>query len=201
MTVTAGTKVLRMSQRNGLVTARELEARGLHRQVLSRLVNEGKLTRVGRGIYQSTTEGVTANHGLVLASAAVSGGVVCLLSALSFHGVGTQIPHEVWIAIDRRAARPGIGPIRLRVVRFSGAALTEGVENQRLEGRPVRVYCLAKTLADCFKYRNKIGTDVAVEALRQALSEGKASPGEIDPYSRICRVERVMRPYLEALTG
>ena len=142
---------------------------------LSRLVGEGQLERVGRGIYRAATRQVTEHHGLLLASVAVPAGVVCLLSALSFHSVGTQVPQEVWIAVDRRAARPG--------------------------GRAVRVYNLAKTLADAFKYRNKIGTDVAVEALRQSLAERKVSPAEIDRYSRICRVERVMRPYLEALAG
>jgi predicted transcriptional regulator of viral defense system len=199
--MSAASKILRISQKNGLVTARDLGAAGIHSQALSRLVKEGKLERVGRGIYRGAASAATEHHGLVLASAAVRGGTVCLLSALSFHGVGTQVPYEVWIAINRLAARPGVAPVGLRVVRFSGPALTEGIEKHRLEGRPVRIYSLAKTLADCFKYRNKIGIDVAVEALRQALSEGKVSPAGIDRFSRICRVQRVMRPYLEALQG
>ena len=188
-----------MARRLGVITPRDLTARGIHTQALSRLVRDGGLERVGRGIYRAAAPRVTENHGLVLASLGVPGGVVCLLSALVFHSVGTQIPHEVWIAIDRRAYRPGAGAVPLRVVRFSGAALTEGVETHRLEGRTVRVYGLAKTLADCFKYRNKTGTDVAVEALKQSLAERKASPAQIDRYARVCRVERVMRPYLEAL--
>lgn len=198
--VTAEAKVLRISQKKGLVTSHDLGVLGIHTQALSRLVKEGKLERVGRGIYRGTAARATEHHGLVLASAAVPAGIVCLLSALSYHGVGTQIPYEVWIAIDRLAANPGIAPVALKVVRFSGAALEEGVGKYRLEGRTVRIYSLAKTLADCFKFRNKIGTDVAVEALRQALSERKVTPAEIDRFSRLCRVERVMRPYLEALT-
>jgi len=190
-----------MSGRKGIITPGDLVARGIHTQALARLVGEGKLERVGRGIYRAATPQVTGHHGLVLASVAVPAGVVCLLSALSFHSVGTHVPQEVWIAVDRRAARPGGHAVPLWVVRFSGAALTQGIETHRLEGRPVRVYNLAKTLADAFKYRNKIGTDVAVEALRQSLAERKVSPAEIDRYSRICRVERVMRPYLEALAG
>ena len=123
--------------------------------------------------------------------------VVCLLSALQFHGLTTQQPHEVWIAVGVKAHRPAIAWPAVRVVRFSGAALSEGVENHKLEGVPVRVYGIAKTVADCFKYRRKIGIDVAIEALRDALRK-RVSVDEIYRFAKICRVANVIRPYLES---
>jgi predicted transcriptional regulator of viral defense system len=126
-------------------------------------------------------------------------GVVCLLSALNFHGLGTQLPSEVWIAVDRRARRPAFANPPLRVVRFTGKALTAGIEIHTIERQSVRIYNVAKTLADCFKYRNKIGLDVALEALGDAWRTRRFTMEEIDRFARICRVERVMRPYLEAL--
>lgn len=123
----------------------------------------------------------------------------CLLTALQFHGIGTQSPHEVWIALDRRAARPRLEYPPLRVMRFSGEALTEGVEQHVVDGVSVRVYCAAKTVADCFKYRNKIGLDVALEALRECRRLRKCSNDDIWRYAKICRVARVMMPYMEAM--
>jgi predicted transcriptional regulator of viral defense system len=127
--------------------------------------------------------------------------VICLLSALRFHGIGTQLPSQVWIAIDRRARQPALSYPPLKVVRFTGAALSEGVRQHRLEGQTVRVYGVAKTLADCFKYRNKIGLDVALEALRAAWRARRFSMDELDHFAGICRVRRVMKPYLESLAS
>jgi len=144
---------------------------------------------------------VTENHGLVIACTTIPAGVVCLLSAPQFHGIGTQLPHQVWIAIDRRARKPALKYPPLRVLRFSGAALLEGVGTHRREGRTIRVYGVAKTLADCFKYRNKIGLDVALEALRDAWRARMFTMAELDHFAGLCRVRRVMRPYLEGLVG
>jgi predicted transcriptional regulator of viral defense system len=192
--------ILGMAGTRGVVLTRDLVQRGIHRQALTRLVATGGLQRVGRGVYRSPEADVTEHHGLVLAAAAVPQGVVCLLSALAFHGIGTQLPHEVWLALDRRARKPATSAVPLSLVRFSGPALTFGIQTHLLEGRPVRVYGLAKTVADCFKYRYKIGIDIAVEALRDSLAEGRLTPAELEPAARACRVERVLRPYLEALT-
>ena len=194
-------KVLKLARRPQGVTARDLAAAGIHRQVLTRLVAAGEVERIARGIYRLSEHPITEHHGLAVASAAVPQAVICLLSALQFHGIGTQLPGEIWIAIDRRARRPALKYPPLRVVRYSGAALTEGVESHRLEGRAVRVYGVAKTLADCFKYRNKIGVDIALEALREAWRARLFTMDELDRYAAICRVQRVMRPYLEALAG
>jgi predicted transcriptional regulator of viral defense system len=144
---------------------------------------------------------VTEHHGLAIAASAVPHGVVCLLSALQYHGLGTQLPSQIWMAIDRRARRPVLRYPPLRLVRNSGAALAEGVESHTIEGREVRVYNVPKTLADCFKYRNKIGLDVTLEALREAWRHRRFTMDELDRYAAICRVQRVMRPYLEALTA
>lgn len=161
----------------------------------------GDLERTARGRYRLPDAPITAHHGLALVAAAAPQSVVCLLSALSFHEVGTQLPHEVWIAVDRRARRPSLAYPKVRVVRFSGKALIEGVEVHRIEGEAVRIYGVAKTLADVFKYRHKIGLDVALEGLRDAWSARRFTMDEIHRYARICRVERVMRPYLEGLVG
>ena len=192
-------KTLKLARRRQGVTARELAAAHIHRQVLSRLVESGEIERVARGVYRLPEHPLTENYGLAMASAVVTHGVICLLSALQFHGIGTQLPSEVWIAIDRRARRPALKYPPLRIVRYSGAALTEGVESHRIEGRTVRVYNVAKTVADCFKYRNKIGLDVALEALREARRAKQASADALWRYAKINRVANVMRPYLEAV--
>ena len=194
-------KILRLARRPQGLTAREIVAAGIHRQALTRLVEAGQLERVVRGVYRLPERPLTEHHGLVLASAAVPQGAICLLSALQFHGIGTQLPSDVWIAIDRRAHYPSLKYPPLRVVRYTGAALTEGVVSHRIEGQAVRVYNIAKTLADCFKYRNKIGIDVALEALREAWRARRFSMDELDHYARICRVQRVMQPYLEGLVA
>jgi predicted transcriptional regulator of viral defense system len=192
-------RTLKLARRSQGVSARELSRAGIHRQVLSRLVAAGKLERVARGLYRLPEQSQTEHHGLAIAAAAVPQGVVCLLSALQYHGIGTQLPFAIWMAIDRRARRPALKYPPLRVVRYSGAALTAGVERHVIEGRPVRIYSVAKTLADCFKYRNKIGLDVALEALREAWRERRFTMDDLERYAAICRVQRVMRPYLEAL--
>jgi predicted transcriptional regulator of viral defense system len=194
-------QVLKLARRRQGVTAHELAAAGVHRQVLTRLVAAGEIERVVRGLYRLADRSPTEHHGLVMASAAIPQGAICLLSALQFHGLGTHVPAQVWVAIDRRARRPALKYPPLRVVRYSGAALTEGVESHRIEGRTVRVYGVAKTLADCFKYRNKIGLDVALEALREAWRARRFTMDALDRYAAVCRVQRVMRPYLESLAG
>lgn len=193
------TRILKLARRARGITPGELADRGIHRQVLTRLVGEGAIERVARGLYRLPEQPVTESHALALAAVAVPEGVVCLLSALQYHGIGTQLPAEVWIALDRRAWRPKVTYPPLRIVRYTGEALTAGVETHRIEGRPVNVYCPAKTVADCFKYRNKIGLDVALEALREGWRARRFTMDELDEYAAICRVQRVMRPYLEAI--
>ena len=194
-------RVLRIARRHGSVSRRDVAEAGVHTQTLSRLVHIGALERVARGRYRLPDSPTTEHHGLALVAAAVPKAVICLLSALNFHGIGVQLPREVWIALDRRARRPSMTFPPLHVVRFGGGALTEGVEAHRIEGVAVRVYSVAKTIADAFKYRNKIGLDVALEALREGWRARRFTMDEIQRSARICRVERVMRPYLEALVA
>lgn len=198
---TATQKTLRLARRVQGVTAHEIVAAGVHRQVLTRLVAAGQLERVVRGVYRLPEQTFTEHHGLVLTATTVPQATICLLSALQFHGIGTQLPSEVWIAIDRRARRPALKYPPLRVLRFTGAALSAGVESHRIEGQTVRIYNVAKTVADCFKYRNKIGIDVALEALREAWRTRRFSLDELDHYARICRVQRVMQPYIQGLVA
>jgi predicted transcriptional regulator of viral defense system len=201
MKETSRARLLSLAKKRTILRAADAARLGLHTQVLTRLVAEGALERVGRGRYRSPGADVTEHHGLALTAAAVPRGIVCLLSALVFHGIGTQNPSEVWLAVDRRARAPKVAWPPLRVVRFSGRALTEGVETHRIDGEAVRVYSLPKTIADCFKYRNKVGMDVALEALKDAWHHKRLRMADLDEYAHICRVARVMRPYLEALSA
>ena len=142
---------------------------------------------------------VSGNFTLAQVAKRVPHCVICLLSALRFHGLGTQNPSEVWIAIDRTAARPRVSHLRLQIVKFSGAAFTSGIETHKIEGIDVRVYNPAKTVADCFKYRNKIGLEIAIEALRDCRRSRKCTIEDLWKYAKVCRVANVMRPYLEAI--
>ncbi len=192
-------KILQMARRHRIVRPRDVEAHGIARENLLRLYRRGLLTRAARGVYILAEGRVTEHHTLAIAAKQVPRGVVCLLSALQFHGLTTQTPHQVWIALDVKARRPAISWPQLRAVRFSGKALSSGVEKHVIESVPVKVYNAAKTVADCFKYRNKIGIDVAIEALRDALRNRKATVDEVDRFAKVCRVARVMRPYLESI--
>lgn len=194
-------RVLALARESGILTTREVVEAGIHSQTLTRLVREGEgeLERVSRGSYRLPSAPVTEHHGLVLAAISVPRGIVCLLSALSFHELGTQVPSEIWLALDRRARRPVVSYPPLRIVRFSGEALRQGVDTHRIEGVDVRITSVAKTIADLFKYRNKIGLDVALEALREGWRERRFTIEELDRAARACRVEGVMRPYVEGV--
>jgi len=177
-----------------------MDAHGVHPEYVRRMCRKGMLRRVGRGLYALPETEPSAHHGLALVSKRTPQAVGCLLTALQFHEIGTQAPFEVWIALGRGTARPQIDYPPLRVMRFSGPALTEGIEEHEVEGVRVRVYRPAKTVADCFKYRNKIGLDVAIEALREGLRQRKATADEIWHCAKVCRMANIMRPYMEAIT-
>jgi predicted transcriptional regulator of viral defense system len=192
-------KLLAIVRNAGLIRAKDLAPLGIARVALTRAVRTGQLERVGRGLYGLTTRSVSAHGTLAEVAKRVPNGVICLLSALRFHGLTTQAPFEVWVAIANKAAAPRLDYPPLRVVRFSGAALFEGVEQNIVDDVTVRVTSVARTVADCFKFRNKIGLDVALEALREAWREKRMTSDEIWHYARLCRVANVMRPYLESL--
>jgi predicted transcriptional regulator of viral defense system len=181
-----------------LLPSKELESCGLSRADLQAAAKDGLLSRIATGLYRFAEAEVTENHSLVQATRIAPQGVVCLLSALRFHGITTQAPHEVWIAVPRDSWRPKAKGIRL--VQFAKNALGEGIEAHKIEGASVRITSPARTVADCFKFRNKIGLDVAIEALRDARASRKCSVDNLLRQARLCRVAKVMRPYLEALS-
>jgi predicted transcriptional regulator of viral defense system len=190
---------LRRIRKLGLARPRDLGRLGISRTRLLRFVHSGQVERRARGIYAVAGHATTPMHALAQAAKRVPGGVFCLLTALRFHGLTTQSPAEVWIALASKARRPRLDYPRLRVAHFSAAALRAGVEVHRLEGVEVRMYSAAKTVADCFKYRNKIGIDVAVESLRDFSRKYRGRADELARFARVCRVARVMQPYLDAL--
>ncbi len=182
--------------------SRDLEAAGISRVTLAGALRVGEVERIGRGLYRLPESPVGEKHSLVMAAKRVPRGVVCLLSALRFHDLTTQNPHEVWLALPRHGWRPAQAKDAqsLRLVWLSPAAFAFGVETHDVEGVTLKVYSAAKTVADCFKYRNKIGLDVALEALREAWLAKRCTTDELMQAARVCRVAHVMRPYLESLT-
>lgn len=192
-------KILELVRKVGVLRPRDLDSSNIPRTYLSRLCEAGKLQRIGRGLYVLPNSSVTENHSLAEACKRVPKGVVSLLSALRFHNLTTQSPFEVWLAIGEKAWRPRMEYPPLRIVRFSQATLNAGVEKHQIEGVTVHVYSPAKTVADCFKYRNKIGLDVAIEALRECWQSRRCTMDDLWHYADICRVQNVMRPYLESL--
>jgi predicted transcriptional regulator of viral defense system len=191
--------VARMVRRSGVFRSRDLDCSGIPRQYLREAKERGLVRRVGRGLYVAEGSPVTEHHTLAEAAKRVPHGVICLLSALRFHGLTTQAPHEVWMAISHKARRPRADYPPLRIVHFSGKALSYGVQEKKLEGVPARVFGPAKTVADCFKFRNKIGLEVALEALRDCYRQREATMDELFVAAKVCRVARVMQPYLESL--
>ncbi len=192
-------KAMQYMRQHGIVRSRDIEAIGVPREYLARLHRQGKLNRLGRGIYILPDTPITEHHSYAEVVKRVPEAVLCLLSALAFHEITTQNPSSVWIALRKGARKPAVTSPSLRIVRLTGSSLTEGIETHPVEGVPVRVFSAAKTVADCFKFRNKIGLDVAIEALKDCVRQKKANINEIYRYAKICRVSNVIRPYMEAL--
>lgn len=180
----------------GIVRPRDL---GIPRSQLARLVARGEAERVGRGLYRLPGADPTTHHTVALVAKRVPHGIVCLVSALSIHEIGTQIPHEVWLAVSRKARKPELGDLPVRIVRFFGEALKRGIERRLIEGVSVAVTNPARTIVDCFRYRHKVGLDVALEALAEALRTRKVTIASIGEMASACRARTVLRPYLEAM--
>lgn len=163
------------------------------------MARAGELERVGSGRYRLVTRDVSENHALVLAASAAPAGAVCLMSALRFHNIGTQLPRDVWLAVPRGARVPRLTYPPLRVTRISAPLFDLGIEEHRIEGQRVRVSSIARTVADCFRFRNKVGMDVVLEALVEARRSRRLDLNELHRIAKTLRVDRVMRPYLEML--
>ncbi|MFP5305063.1 MAG: type IV toxin-antitoxin system AbiEi family antitoxin domain-containing protein [Gammaproteobacteria bacterium] len=192
-------RILQLVQKLGVLRPRDLVPYGIQAEYLRRLCDRGQLKKLGRGSYVAAGSRLTPELVLAIVARAVPNGVICLESALAFHGLAELDMDEISVAIERRAAKPRVDFPDIRVARLGGPAFTEGVETHVLENVKVHIYSLEKTLADLFKFRNKIGPHIAVDALRSALTEREVNLRKLWHYARLCRVERVMKPYVDAL--
>lgn len=182
----------------GILRTGEALGKGIHRRTLYAMRDAGVLDCLARGLYRLADLPLLSEPDLVTVAHKIPQGVICLISALAFHQITTQIPHAVYVALKRGAERPRLGYPPTRVFWFSGDAFTSGVEHHHIDDSVVQVYSIEKTLADCFKYRNKIGMDITLEALKQYLEKGRPQLRALNEYARVCRVEKIMRPYIEA---
>ena len=198
--MTEADRTLDLVKRLGLVRPKDLNQHGIPVIYLRRLLHRGELVQPARGVYAVTGHEPTLHHSLAMVSKRIPRGVVCLLSALAYHDIGTQLPSVVWLAIDQRSRPLVTTNLPAKIVRFSAQSLVEGVEEHSVEGVTVRITNPAKTVADCFKFRNKVGLDIALEALRDAWRKRKVTMVELDRFAATNRVTNVMRPYLEMLT-
>ncbi|HEX5037148.1 MAG TPA: type IV toxin-antitoxin system AbiEi family antitoxin domain-containing protein [bacterium] len=187
-------------KQGGILRTMEILSAGIHPRTLYDMKKAGTVETLHRGVYRLASLPAMEMPDLVVVALRVPKGVVCLTSALSFHRIGTQIPHQIHVALRQGSERPRIRHIPVKVHWFGGAAFTEGVETHKVDDVALRVYSVAKTVADCFKYRKKIGLDVALEALREGWKARKCTMDELWKYAKLCRVANVMRPYLESLT-
>jgi len=183
----------------GVLRMSEALYAGIHRRMLYSMLEAGVIEQLSRGLYRLTDLPPLGNPDLVSVSLKIPNGVICLISALAYHEITTQVPHEVYVALERGTEAPRLNHPPLRVFWFSGEAFTVGIEKDKIDGVPVRIYSAEKTIADCFKYRNKIGLDTAIEALKLYRERKRFKGDDLVKFSRVCRVENVMRPYLEAL--
>ena len=193
-------RLLHLVRQKGVVRPNDLDELGVPRVYLTRLTANGHLEKAGRGLYRLPDAQLTEHESLVAIAARVPQAVFCLFTALQFHELTTQLPRQVWIAMPRGSHTPKIDYPPVKMVQFSGETYTQGIEVHERDQVQLRVYGVAKTVADCFKHRNKIGLDVALEALKDARAHKKVSADDLWHYAKLCRVANVMRPYLDAIT-
>jgi predicted transcriptional regulator of viral defense system len=183
----------------GVLRMGEALKANIHRRMLYSMLEAGVIEKLGRGLYRLADLPPLGNPDLVSVSLKIPNGVICLISALAYHEITTQIPHEVYVALERGTEPPRLGHPPIRAFWFSGQAFTLGVQSHKIDGVPVRIYSPEKTIADCFKYRNKIGLDTAIEGLKLYREKKRFKPEDLMEFARVCRVEKIIRPYLEAL--
>jgi predicted transcriptional regulator of viral defense system len=192
-------RAMEILSQSRIISSKQLSSEGIHRETIRRLLETGEIISIARGLYTSSQFIPDENFTFIVAQKIAPKGIICLLSALSFHEIGTQNPSEVWIAIPRGTRTPQVEDYPIQISLFSGEAYSNGIEEHTVDGVAIRVYSIAKTIADCFKYRNKIGLDVAIQALKDVIQNKRTSIEEILHFAKICRVEKVMKPYMESL--
>jgi len=192
-------QVRKLLQEKGVLRTREALEHGIHHETLQRMVEKRSIRRIVRGQYILSEHELTEKVSLAMVSKHAPNGVICLLSALRYYEIGTQNPHQIWLALGQKQWAPQIKYPPIRVMSYSDRTLSEGVEEVTLEGVTVKIFNIPKTVVDCFKYRNKVGIDVAIEALRDVIGRGLCKINAFTPYAKTARVQRVMRPYIEAL--
>jgi predicted transcriptional regulator of viral defense system len=195
------TRVLNLLTARGMLRLKDFIAEGIEPETLSRLVRSAKVVRPARGLYQLPGTPVEAAHMLAEAAILIPNGVICLTSALQFHELTLQMPSAIWVGIEPGAWRPTISYPPVRFARFNSWAMTEGISRHRIENREIPITDPARTIVDCFRYRNKIGLDIALEGLREGLRRRKCTPDELCRYAVKARAWNVMRPYVEAITS
>lgn len=192
-------KLLALTKRTGIIRARDLAAHNIPREYLSRAIEAGDLIKLSRGIYTADEDSLSNSFALAQVTKAAPDAVIVLLSALRFHEIGTQNPYEVWIAVKRHGYKPRMEYPPLRVFRYSDESIKSGIEYHKIDGVEVAITSVEKTIADCFKFRNKIGIDVCIEALQEAWCGKKLNMNKLTQEAKVCRVYNVLRPYAEAI--
>jgi predicted transcriptional regulator of viral defense system len=195
------TRALDLLKSRGMLRQRDFLSQDIGPETLARLVRDNQVVRPARGLYQLPDASIDASHALAEAAALIPRGIVCLVSALQFHELTLQMPSAVWMAIDRTAWKPTISYPPIRFVRFSGWGMTEGVKKYSVESREVSITDPARSIVDCFRYRNKVGIDIAMEGLREGIRRRKCTPDELWKHGKMARVWAVMRPYVEAVVA
>jgi predicted transcriptional regulator of viral defense system len=183
----------------GVLRMNEALQAGIHRRMLYSMLEAGVIEKLNRGLYRLTDMPPLGNPDFVSVSLRIPNGVICLISALAYHEITTQVPHEVYVALERGTEAPRLSHPPIRVFWFSGQAFTAGIETHKIDGASVRIYSPEKTIADCFKYRNKIGLETAIEALKLYRKKKRFKADDLMKFARACRIEKIIRPYLEAL--
>lgn len=191
--------IIELAKQLGTIRIKDLLERNIHPEFARRLLRKGLFTRSGKGLYVLADSEITDFHNFAILGKRFPNGVICLTSALRYYNIGTQLPRKVWLALKKGSAQPRLSYPPVSIVRLSGPSFSEGIDEHRIEGVAVKIYNLAKSVADCFKFRNRIGLEAAIEAARESLHEKKATSDEIYYYAKICRVWNVMKPYLEAI--
>lgn len=199
--ITASDRAIKIISTGGMVRLHEIKAAGIPEVVVARLAKAGRIVRLARGLYQMPDADIQANHTLAAVSKIVPKGIICLISALAYHEITLQMPPFIWVAIDGHTRQPKHSYPPMRFVRFGVKAQSEGVEQHLIEGATVRVTSPARTIVDCFRFRNKIGVDIAISAMREALRKRRVTPDNIMKHARSLRIAAIVRPYLEAMTA